>query len=57
MNVLLDTCAFLWIIFGSKELSPTAAELFAQPENDVFLSAASCWEISVKWSLGRLALP
>ena len=57
MNILLDTCAFLWIIAGSDELSATSREVFADPENEVFLSAASCWEISIKWSLGKLHLP
>ncbi|MEW6521259.1 MAG: type II toxin-antitoxin system VapC family toxin [Thermodesulfobacteriota bacterium] len=57
MNILLDTCSFLWIISGSGELSATAREAFAEPGNEVFLSAASCWEISVKWSLGKIRLP
>lgn len=57
MNILLDTCSFLWIIAGSDELSGASRELFMEPENDVFLSAASCWEIGVKWSLGKLPLP
>lgn len=57
MNILLDTCTFLWLVFGSDELSEKAREVFAEPKNEVYLSAASCWEISVKCSLGRLALP
>jgi PIN domain nuclease of toxin-antitoxin system len=57
MNILLDTCTFLWIITGSDDLSTTAREAFAEPANEIYLSAASCWEISVKWSLGRLPLP
>lgn len=57
MNILLDTCTFLWLIADSDELSATAREVFADPENEVYLSAASCWEIGVKWSLGRLPLP
>lgn len=57
MNILLDTCTFLWLVFNTDELSDTAREVFADPKNEVYLSAASCWEISVKYSLGRLALP
>lgn len=57
MNILLDTCSFLWFILGSDDLSANAREVFTEPENDVYLSAASCWEIGVKWSLGRLHLP
>ena len=57
MRCLLDTCTFLWIIAGAKELSPTAKEIFANPANDVLLSAVSVWEISVKHALGKLPLP
>ncbi|MFZ5764142.1 MAG: type II toxin-antitoxin system VapC family toxin [Thermodesulfobacteriota bacterium] len=57
MNILLDSCSFLWIIAGSGELSVAAGEAFADPGNEVYLSAASCWEISVKYSLGKLRLP
>lgn len=55
-NILLDTCTFLWIIRNSPELSPTARTLFIDPENTVYLSAVSAWEISVKYGLGKLPL-
>ena len=48
MNILLDTCSFLWLILGSDDLSANAREVFSEQENDVYLSAASCWEIGVK---------
>ena len=57
MKVLLDTCAFLWIIADAPELSEAARACFRDPSNEVFLSAASAWEISVKHALGRLPLP
>lgn len=57
MGILLDTCTFLWVILGSQELSKRAAELFADPGNEVFLSSVSVWETSLKYSLGRLHLP
>ena len=57
MRLLLDTCTFLWIVGGAKELSPRARELFADPANEVLLSAASAWEIAVKHRLGKLPLP
>ena len=55
-NILLDTCTFLWIIRDSPELSPAARSLFIDPENTVYLSAVSAWEISVKYGLGKLPL-
>ena len=57
MNLLLDTCTFLWIAQGSSELTARARELFADPANDVFLSVVSVWEIGVKNAAGRLPLP
>lgn len=57
MKLLLDTCTFLWALEGGKELSEAAREALADPENDVFLSAVSAWEIAVKHGLGKLPLP
>jgi PIN domain nuclease of toxin-antitoxin system len=57
MKLLLDTCTFLWIVAGAPELSPHARDLFETADNEVYLSAASAWEIAVKHDLGRLPLP
>ena len=57
MRYLLDTCTFLWIIVGSKDLSPAAIQIFVDPSNEIFLSAVSVWELSVKHGLGKLPLP
>lgn len=57
MNILLDTCSFLWLVSGSPELSSNARRMFEDPANDVYLSVASAWEIIVKHNLGKLPLP
>jgi|GEM_PF-1825772 len=57
MNILLDTCTFLWLVSDGPELSDTARRLFADPDNDVCLSVASAWEIIVKHNPGKLPLP
>ena len=57
MKLLVDTCTFLWVALGDPRLSGRARALIADGDNDVFLSAASAWEISVKHGLGRLSLP
>ncbi len=57
MRVLLDTCTFLWIITNDPKLSLSAREIFVNPDNNVFLSTVSSWEIVVKYTLGRLPLP
>ena len=54
---MLDTCTFLWIGADAPELSDKARELFQNPENEVYLSSVSAWEIAVKNALGRLPLP
>jgi PIN domain nuclease of toxin-antitoxin system len=40
-----------------ERLRSEVKELLAQPDNRIFLSAASSWEIAIKQALGRLALP
>ena len=57
MRLIVDTCVFLWIASAKHRLSRPAADLIADPENQVLLSAASAWEIGIKHALGRLPLP
>ncbi|MSQ47700.1 MAG: type II toxin-antitoxin system VapC family toxin [Deltaproteobacteria bacterium] len=57
MRILLDTCTFLWLVTDAPELSDSARKVFAEIENEVYLSAVSTWEIALKYSLGRLHLP
>ena len=57
MNLLLDTCTFLWILADDPSLSTRSRELFLDEDNECFLSAVSTWEIALKHSLGKLPLP
>ena len=57
MKLLLDTCTFLWIAASPAAIPAKVLEQFRDPENEVFLSAASSWEIAIKHGLGRLPLP
>lgn len=57
MRILLDTCEFLWLVAGDAKLPPEVASAVRDPRNEVFLSAVSFWEISLKYSLGKLPLP
>jgi PIN domain nuclease of toxin-antitoxin system len=54
MDLLLDTHAFLWWDTSSSELGQEASAAIAHPNNRVFVSAASAWEIAIKRKLGRL---
>lgn len=56
MRLLLDTCTFLWIVFDQPDLSAPARAAYLDADNEVFLSAVSAWEITVKHRLGRLPL-
>jgi PIN domain nuclease of toxin-antitoxin system len=57
MRVLLDTHTFLWWNTDDPLLSLHAREIIASGENEVFLSAASVWEIVIKTTKGKLVLP
>lgn len=57
MRLLLDTCTFLWILADPKRLPDRVVQAYRSADNDVFLSVASAWEISVKHGLGKLPLP
>ena len=57
MRILLDTCEFLWLVAGDAKLSPQVISAVRDPQNEVFLSVVSFWEISLKHSLGKLPLP
>jgi PIN domain nuclease of toxin-antitoxin system len=54
VRLLLDTHALLWFVGGNTALSPTARGAIADPDNEVFVSAASGWEIATKHRLGKL---
>jgi len=56
MNILLDTHTLLWYLEDSKQLSSKAAEILEDPNNTLWLSIASLWEISIKLGLGKLSL-
>ncbi len=53
---LLDTHTFLWWISDAPELTAKARAAIADADNDCFLSMASCWEMAIKSSLGKLSL-
>ena len=57
MRILLDTNLLLWWLEASPSLSVQAREMIRDPENTVFVSAVSLWEIWLKQSVGKLRLP
>lgn len=56
MRLLFDTHAFLWWHGERAKLSAQVVGLIEDPQNDVFLSHSSIWEIQIKHHLGKLKL-
>jgi PIN domain nuclease of toxin-antitoxin system len=56
VRVLLDTHAWLWMLTEPERLGDALA-IVEDARNELLLSAASSWEIAIKYTLGRLPLP
>lgn len=54
MNCLLDTHTVLWTLQEPERLSHRVVDLLNDEFNSFFVSAISFWEISLKFSLGKL---
>jgi PIN domain nuclease of toxin-antitoxin system len=57
MNLLLDSHALLWLLLTPDEILKNALREFQNPENALFYSAASAWELELKMAKGKLYLP
>jgi PIN domain nuclease of toxin-antitoxin system len=56
MKYILDTHALLWLLTKPKELSESVKTIIENPKNEIIVSAVSFWEISLKFSIGKLVL-
>jgi PIN domain nuclease of toxin-antitoxin system len=57
MNYLLDAHALIWFLAGDSRLGSNALASIHDTRNNLFVSPATLWEISIKDSLGKLTLP
>lgn len=57
MRILLDTHVALWALADSPRLSKAARDLILEPRNEIFVSAATVWEIAIKHTLARGDMP
>jgi PIN domain nuclease of toxin-antitoxin system len=57
VKFLVDTHCWLWLQASPERLSPAVVSLLENPVNDLILSAASSWEIAIKYALRKLPLP
>ena len=53
-RLLLDTHALIWAAAEPSLLSTAAADAIRDPDNEVWVSAVSAYEIALKYNLGRL---
>ena len=56
-SYLLDTHVFLWMISDKDNLSDKSKRIVENINNKIYLSVASLWEISIKYSINKLVLP
>lgn len=56
MLYLLDTHSLIWFFEGNSKLPDSARQIICNPENIIYLSAASLWEMAIKISIGKLTL-
>jgi len=56
MRLLLDTCSLLWALQQPRKLTAQARICLEDPDNSVHVSSLSFWEISLKASMGKLAI-
>jgi PIN domain nuclease of toxin-antitoxin system len=57
VKILVDTQCWLWMALSPERLSAHARSLIETRDNELYLSAASAWEIAIKHGLGKLRLP
>ena len=57
MKLLLDTCVFIWLVQAPEEISRKARKMIDARDNELWLSHASIWEITLKHLAGKLTLP
>lgn len=57
MKLLVDAQCWLWMLTAPERFSAETRAIIEAPENELFLSAASAWEIAIKHVLGKLRLP
>ena len=56
-RILIDTHVLIWWLEGSKKLGQSAKAHITNGHNEIYVSAASVWEMSIKQQLGKLTAP
>lgn len=56
-RLLLDTHTLLWWLSDNSALGIRSREAIMEPRNEVYVSAATTWEISIRRMIGKLDAP
>ncbi len=56
MKILLDSHLLVWLVGASDRLPSSAREIIEAPDNEIFFSSASIWELSIKYASGKIGL-
>ena len=56
MKVLIDTHYLLWMFMDTSKISKKVKEVLTSVDNEIYYSQVSLWEISIKYSIGKLHL-
>jgi PIN domain nuclease of toxin-antitoxin system len=57
VRLLLDTHCWLWAMCSPERINLKVRKILENPETELYLSAASVWEASIKQALGKLKVP
>lgn len=57
MKLLIDTHCWLWLVADPDKIRSDVVDLLVDRGNEVYVSAATAWEIVIKHGLGKLSLP
>jgi PIN domain nuclease of toxin-antitoxin system len=57
MKILIDTNVFLWMTTSPEKIPDRIFEALVDDKSKLFFSAASAWEISIKYAKKKLSLP
>ena len=57
MKYLLDTMVWLWSVGPTDKIGSAGLEILSNGQEEIYLSAASSWEIAIKAKLGKFQLP
>ena len=56
MKYLIDTHILIWLAVSPEEISKSVLDIIENPENDIYISTVSLWEIAIKQSINKLDL-